>query len=91
MGRGGGDGAGFNETRKEKKVTKSGRKAAVVATAAAAAVAGGGVEGGAGNDENTWAHARAALVLRTEAVATALLWVAGAETIQVENVKYATC
>ena len=32
---------------------------------------------------DTWAHARAALVLRTEAVAVALRWVAGAKVIQV--------
>lgn len=31
---------------------------------------------------STWAHARAALVLRTEAVSIALRWVAGAKTIQ---------
>lgn len=34
---------------------------------------------------STWAHARAALVLRTKAVATVMRWVAGAKTIQVSQ------
>lgn len=40
--------------------------------------------GSMGTDlSDSWAHARAALVLRTEAVAVALSWVAGAKIIQV--------
>lgn len=43
----------------------------------------GGSEAKEGAALSTWAHARAALVLRTEAVSVALRWVAGAKTIQV--------
>lgn len=42
-----------------------------------------GVGGKGTGLSDTWAHARAALVLRTEAVAVALSWVAGAKVIQV--------
>lgn len=44
------------------------------------------VDGGGATEDtalSAWAHARAALVLRTEAVSVALRWVAGAKTIQV--------
>lgn len=44
------------------------------------------VNGGEAKEDaalSTWAHARAALILRTEAVSVALRWVAGAKTIQV--------
>lgn len=45
---------------------------------------GGGAEGaGVAASASSWAHARAALVLRMEAVSTALRWVAGTKTIQV--------
>lgn len=43
-------------------------------------------DGGVDNNyRSTWAHARAALVLRTKIVATALQWVAAAKTIQVSG------
>ena len=50
------------------------------------ALRGKAVDGGEAKEDeplSTWEHARAALVLRTEAVSVALRWVAGAKTIQV--------
>ncbi|CAM9961144.1 unnamed protein product, partial [Sphacelaria rigidula] len=61
--------------------TKGDRKAAKTS------LGEGGTEDKANLLENsqrdTWAHARAALVLRKEAVATVMRWIAGAKTVQV--------
>lgn len=55
-------------------------------TQAMQALRGKVMDGGEAKEDaalSTWAHARAALVLRTEAVSVALRWVAGAKAIQV--------
>ena len=68
---------------------KNGQRKTVTATAeasAATALRGGKSRGGGqtqGGQVSTWAHARAALLLRTEAVAVALQWVACSKMIQV--------
>ena len=49
-------------------------------------VDGGGTQDGVPS-LSTWAHARAALVLRTEGVSVALRWVAGAKAIQVSETR----
>eukprot|EP00752_Nemacystus_decipiens_P001572 g1533.t1 len=85
-----------SSTKQSRKLANS-RGGAVPAAATAAATTGKKdevlqalrgktVDGGEAKEDaasSTWAHARAALVLRTEAVSIALRWVAGAKTIQV--------
>ncbi|CAN0569988.1 unnamed protein product, partial [Ectocarpus sp. 12 AP-2014] len=65
-----------------RKNSKDGRKQA---TAALQALKGKPRDVGEAEDaaSSTWAHARAALVLRTEGVSVALRWVSAAKAIQV--------
>lgn len=76
-------GAGTRRSRREE--SPSSRSVREPTQEAKAVTTTGGRVGSPSSAEGTWAHARAALVLRTEAVATALRWVTGAETVQVSE------
>lgn len=80
--RGDGSGTGVSTgTRNDQRFVKEeGRAAMVDVVVAKADDVALGVPAGT---DRTWAYARAALVLRTEAVAIALQWITGAEKIQV--------
>lgn len=64
-------------------ISAVGTKTAAALQGKHVAVGGGAEDAGVAASASTWAHARAALVLRMEAVSTALRWVAGTKTIQV--------
>eukprot|EP00903_Cladosiphon_okamuranus_P016531 g15251.t1 len=80
-----------SSTKQSRKLANRGGAAAATASdgkkdKVVHALRGKTVNGGEAKEDaalSTWAHARAALILRTEAVSVALRWVAGAKTIQV--------